>query len=223
MVDPFTVVYPHGVFFRPFSRSVSLSRPDRPHSQRDYQVENKGNVTTYQAVAGGIAIKRLLVSTDTEPEGHLITSREEMGELLNGLVGFSRACGARFNLKHQFGYVSPGAGFEDDLYIGGHEDGIFGAVRALSASDISTKFVCMQDLLHVCTCHFFSSCMRGVLSRDRFPYRTQIFALNPASGNTYLIPMPAEVELATPLYAGRTDYVAMAVRARNQPFIFRLP
>jgi len=129
----------------------------------DLEVEYAGQTTKYKVLAGGFAVKRLYVSTAGHPEGKLMTSADEVASTMNGLKGLSQLCGARMVLPHEFGHLTEGAGFEDGIYLGGHEDGAFGAV----------------------------------------------FALDTATGNMYLLPQPAAVEVSTPLYTANAEYVAM--------------
>jgi hypothetical protein len=136
----------------------------------DMEVEFKSSATVYTPVAAGVAVKRIYISTEAAPMGELVTSVDKMMEL-TGLEGMSRWCGGSFHNMHQFSHLLNDTGFEDPIYLAGHEDAAFGAVGVL---DVTT-------------------------------------------GNTYLLPTPAMVETATPLFTNSSEYVAMVVNIYPEP------
>eukprot|EP00441_Pelagodinium_beii_P004793 CAMPEP_0197703750 /NCGR_PEP_ID=MMETSP1338-20131121/125593_1 /TAXON_ID=43686 ORGANISM="Pelagodinium beii, Strain RCC1491" /NCGR_SAMPLE_ID=MMETSP1338 /ASSEMBLY_ACC=CAM_ASM_000754 /LENGTH=1160 /DNA_ID=CAMNT_0043287649 /DNA_START=57 /DNA_END=3539 /DNA_ORIENTATION=+ len=100
----------------------------------DLELEYSSGSSNYKIIQGGFAVKRLYVSTDAVPTGKLITSQAD-SEATTGLKGLSRLCGSKFVMAHEFDYKMSGAGFEDEIYIGGHEDGTFGAYFALDTQE----------------------------------------------------------------------------------------
>jgi hypothetical protein len=74
----------------------------------DMEVEYEGSATKYTHVSSGVAIKRLYISTDTAPQGEIVTSVDRMEEL-TGLVGMLHWCGGSFHIKHQFSHLLNGA------------------------------------------------------------------------------------------------------------------
>eukprot|EP00628_Pelagophyceae_sp_CCMP2097_P033718 CAMPEP_0184283330 /NCGR_PEP_ID=MMETSP0977-20130417/65623_1 /TAXON_ID=483370 /ORGANISM="non described non described, Strain CCMP2097" /LENGTH=1056 /DNA_ID=CAMNT_0026589341 /DNA_START=54 /DNA_END=3221 /DNA_ORIENTATION=- len=99
----------------------------------DVALEHSGGKTTYEVVASGLGIKRIYVSDGIDTIT-LMTSSAAVVDALNGLQGPSRLCGGGYHIAHEFATEAAGAGFEDDLYMGGHEDGTFGALFVLDVA-----------------------------------------------------------------------------------------
>jgi len=116
----------------------------------DMEVEYEGGATKYTHVSSGVAVKRLYISTDAAPEGELVTSVDKMKEL-TGLVGMSRWCGGSFHIQHQFSHLLDGAGFQDALYLAGHEEGGFGGVGVLDPATGSTYLLPISTMVETAT------------------------------------------------------------------------
>eukprot|EP00962_Isochrysis_galbana_P048178 scaffold19988_cov126-Isochrysis_galbana.AAC.1 len=116
----------------------------------DMEVEYEGGATKYTHVSSGVAVKRLYISTDAAPEGELVTSVDKMKEL-TGLVGMSRWCGGSFHIQHQFSHLLDGAGFQDALYLAGHEEGGFGGVGVLDPATGSTYLLPTSTMVETAT------------------------------------------------------------------------
>eukprot|EP00633_Aureoumbra_lagunensis_P007169 CAMPEP_0197312822 /NCGR_PEP_ID=MMETSP0891-20130614/23494_1 /TAXON_ID=44058 ORGANISM="Aureoumbra lagunensis, Strain CCMP1510" /NCGR_SAMPLE_ID=MMETSP0891 /ASSEMBLY_ACC=CAM_ASM_000534 /LENGTH=1129 /DNA_ID=CAMNT_0042800277 /DNA_START=198 /DNA_END=3587 /DNA_ORIENTATION=+ len=96
----------------------------------DISIESSGGQTSYEVLRSGIAIKRIYVSDGVDTVT-LMSSREAFTEATGGLEGPSRFCGANFHIPHQFSTEEEGAGFEDEMYIGGHEESAWPAIFVL--------------------------------------------------------------------------------------------
>eukprot|EP00967_Tisochrysis_lutea_P017712 scaffold20060_cov33-Tisochrysis_lutea.AAC.1 len=173
----------------------------------DIEVEFKSSATKYKHLASGVAIKRIYISTDAKPEGELVTSVAHM-KSLTGLDGLSRFCGGTFHNEHEFSHLTSGAGFEDKIYISGHEDGGFGGVGVLDVATGNTYLLPTQMMVETATPLYTGSAdyvamvvniypEPGVGQRVHLYYGKKVGTdflgrngLNPAYGQYYVLIVP---------------------------------
>jgi len=116
----------------------------------DMEVEFKAGGTKYTHVVSGVAIKRVYISTDSAPTGELVTSVNHM-KALTGIEGMSRFCGGDFHIKAQYSHLLAGAGFEDEMYIAGHEDSTYGGIGVLDTMTGSTYLLPTSMMVETAT------------------------------------------------------------------------